>query len=153
MTNFLVGAEINSISVGVNDSLVRACGLEASSCEGGMCYHLKVKMQLEEKCVEGDSYDYFSRSEISFICSFLLAGVWIAGENKKCLLKCYPYRNHFTATAAFAFTLVRLKSKFQINNDSTAARLSRDATNLNHHTGMRRATIKLLLLNCTFYSK
>lgn len=45
------------------------------------CYHLPQLNDntLHETCVQGNSYDYFSNSPLSFILSFSAVGTWIAG--------------------------------------------------------------------------
>lgn len=63
-----------------------SCELIKGSCnESGLtrdCYHLPQlnKKRLDEECVQGDSYDYFYMSELSYILSFIFVGAFIVGS-------------------------------------------------------------------------
>ncbi|XP_044256242.1 dual oxidase 2-like [Tribolium madens] len=70
-----------------DNQLISTCRLMNSSCvsrnnETFSCYHLEPLSTnvINESCVQGISYDYFSRSEISYILTFTCIGTFIIGS-------------------------------------------------------------------------
>lgn len=53
-----------------------------SSSETFKCYHLPQlnAQNLNESCVQGDSFNYFARSEASFIFTFIGIGTFLIGN-------------------------------------------------------------------------
>nr|XP_008200778.1 PREDICTED: dual oxidase 1 [Tribolium castaneum] len=67
--------------------LISKCNLTKSSCTSKdstnfNCHHLEplTTSVLNESCVQGLSYDYFSNSEVSFIVTFISIGTFIIGS-------------------------------------------------------------------------
>lgn len=70
-------------------NLIEVCKLGNSTCvkqdkKVFNCYHLEplTTAVLNESCVQGVSYDYFSNSEASYIATFTGIGALIVGINK-----------------------------------------------------------------------
>ncbi|KAK9889380.1 hypothetical protein WA026_004655 [Henosepilachna vigintioctopunctata] len=62
-----------------DNMLKNHCKLNSTKCSYSQCYHLQALNQdiLNEPCVQGDSYDYFRKSEWSFIGTYFFVGSFI----------------------------------------------------------------------------
>lgn len=107
------------------------------NCLKNVCYHLPQlnRSLLNEPCVEGDSYDYFENSQLSFILTFLFLATCLAGKFYK-LLKTLFFILKISGTLGLTFLLVNLREMW--NNKSmilTSKKLATKTMNFDELTG------------------
>lgn len=68
---------------GSDTNLINRCKLSNAVRYNNITYKALPALNdaaLNESCVQGDTYDYFSKSEASFIATFIFIGTFVFGE-------------------------------------------------------------------------